>query len=141
MKTYSMKESTVKLYMVLGGILLACSIALIFLIGRVNTPVIASSTVMLLLGYWYKDRALITFGDTQFEMKVALAGPRHIIYYSDFVRLDVISSKKAFLYYRKEGKEKKLALPMTFLSAFDQNDLIYTIQAKLDKEPANTIFA
>lgn len=139
-KTYSMKSNSVKLYIVLGGILLASSIALIFLIGRVNAPVIASSSVLLLLGFWYKDRALITFSDSQFEMKVAFVGPRHLIRYSDFIRLDVISNKKASLYYRKDGKERRLALPMTFLSEFDQDDLIYTIQAKLEKEPANSIF-
>ena len=71
-KTYGMKAGTLKMNMIFESIGLIGGLFLLFLTGRINAPVITSSIILLIVGFWYKYRALIILGDTHFEMKVAL---------------------------------------------------------------------
>ncbi|MCT4673788.1 MAG: hypothetical protein N4A37_11170 [Prolixibacteraceae bacterium] len=118
-KAYIVSDSIANKQIIIGYTMLAVGIILLVLIH--NLIGILSSCVYLYVAYWQKNRKAIILFDTYIEFKIAPAGLKKQIRYTDITKVENISDKKMII-HPSDGKRARV--PVALLTHEDRRDFL-----------------
>ncbi len=132
LREYKGKEANWLMPLIGGIIFLALGVVGVMIFAGFGVFIILG-VMSIVMGVWNKGRSLVTLHPDHMEMKIAPAAPRQLVLYSDMKRLDKKNDKKAFLIADRDGKEKKLRLPLSALTPEDGSSLIKELETRMKK--------
>jgi hypothetical protein len=136
-KELSFSTKTSNLYIIVGSVSLGCAL-IIAALGVPNYFLLGSSPLFIFIGLWYKNNKMITIEEDHFVMKAAPAAPKRMILFTEIKSLDGDLIKRASIMINENGAEKKINIPINFLTPEDRELLIKELQNKIPNKIHNS---
>lgn len=131
-QSFSAKRKVIRMWTVMIPVAAVLVLPSLFGVGGPSVAWLLLA-ISILMSIWMRRASLVRLYQDHFEMKFAPLAPLRKLHYQDVTQLEVVSSKKARLFYQDGAKERTVAIPLNLLEAEDGLRLVKFLDTKARK--------